>query len=583
MIKRSHKAKKGVKPYSKIALGVLLSPLMLTACQSKSGSPNDQEIAVQRPNNTNVTHLLKKVEDSESADLNITLKRIIARFHRSSLETVRERSNNPNNMASSFSRLVQDIDPYGIVLTETQREVYAKKYLSLFQYPLSISPREAQLFFKEYRNDEKEAYNKMKESLARQPATSFITQPASTLGSAEFTKLSIESKRNAYIHFKVNALSQFTKTPQEAKDSVIKQLEYVLNQPNDWQFSDTSLLLNAVFHDRYTGFKYTPAPVVGSSVAPIASAGLLLRSEQPNCYTIEEIYNIELARAGLKQGSCLYGITKGGSFQPVRTKPMAEELYYLHGDKAEIVTLHVDNNGGLDKHDWISLSTALQPNKDMSALNMLSKATSKDLSLSQMNIDGNTLNYIRIRSFPTGLSQQLKEAITNNPSDRIVIDLRGNGGGTLTELYGTIGIFFGTDSFGLLTDGQRERMANSKQKQITNASLIVLTDKNTASGAEIFASVIQDSGRGKVIGEQTIGSPWINQHLSLDRIYDLEPHKKGSVQFPIQEYIRLSGENLRNGLTPDIAWQSSRFSTYYFSYEDANLDMIEITALAQAN
>jgi C-terminal processing protease CtpA/Prc len=91
----------------------------------------------------------------------------------------------------------------------------------------------------------------------------------------------------------------------------------------------------------------------------------------------------------------------------------------------------------------------------------------------------------------------------------LILDLRGNSGGQEDTLLRLIGHFFDRDV--KVGDIQRRKVtrplvARSRGKQVFGGELIVLTDSETASAAEVFARVVQLEKRGKVIGDRTAGA-----------------------------------------------------------------------------
>src|SRR5690606_1349165 len=89
----------------------------------------------------------------------------------------------------------------------------------------------------------------------------------------------------------------------------------------------------------------------------------------------------------------------------------------------------------------------------------------------------------------------------------VLIDLRNNGGGSLTEATELTGLFIDTGPVVQVRD-QAERV--EVHRDFTSGTawdgpLAVLVNRASASASEIFAAAIQDYGRGIVIGEQTFG------------------------------------------------------------------------------
>src|SRR5205085_968323 len=92
---------------------------------------------------------------------------------------------------------------------------------------------------------------------------------------------------------------------------------------------------------------------------------------------------------------------------------------------------------------------------------------------------------------------------------KLILDLRGNGGGYVkTEEYLT-GYFFDHDvkiATFMMRNQTRERIAKSQKEKAFKGDLIVLIDSNSASASEVFSRVIQIEKRGKIVGDVSAGA-----------------------------------------------------------------------------
>jgi carboxyl-terminal processing protease len=176
---------------------------------------------------------------------------------------------------------------------------------------------------------------------------------------------------------------------------------------------------------------------------------------------------------------------------------------------------------------------------------------------------GEKLGVITIPSFYNNLHQDVKKEITKLKTEEIqgiIVDLRGNGGGSLLEATLLSGLFFDKGPVVQIRDGAGRTRVERDTDGVTfyNGPMTVLVDRYSASASEIFAAAMQDYGRAIVLGEQTFGKGTVQQHRPLGRIYDLYNNPLGAVQFTIAKFYRISGGSTQHqGVVPDILFPSA--------------------------
>ena len=143
--------------------------------------------------------------------------------------------------------------------------------------------------------------------------------------------------------------------------------------------------------------------------------------------------------------------------------------------------------------------------------------------------------------------------------DGIVMDLRGNGGGHLSEATSLVGLFIRKGPVVQLRDtgGRIEVLDDPEPGEIWDGPVVVLVDRSSASASEIFAAAIQDYGRGLIIGQQTYGKGTVQNLYPLDR-WALGPNAGfGQLTVTIGKYYRVTGDSVQNrGVMPEIALPS---------------------------
>lgn len=176
---------------------------------------------------------------------------------------------------------------------------------------------------------------------------------------------------------------------------------------------------------------------------------------------------------------------------------------------------------------------------------------------------GEKLGVIKIPSFYNNLHEDVAkeiDALKSQDVRGVIVDLRGNGGGSLTEATLLSGLFIEKGPVVQIRYGEGKVSVNrdTDGEVAYNGPLTVLVDRYSASASEIFAAAMQDYNRALIIGEQTFGKGTVQQHRGLGRIYDLYDNPLGSVQFTIAKFYRIDGGSTQHkGVVPDILYPSA--------------------------
>ncbi len=146
--------------------------------------------------------------------------------------------------------------------------------------------------------------------------------------------------------------------------------------------------------------------------------------------------------------------------------------------------------------------------------------------------------------------------------DGLIVDLRNNGGGHLTEATALSGLFIDNGPVVQLrnSNGRISRLDDPDPvpRVAYTGPMAVLVNRYSASASEIFAAAIQDYARGVIIGQQTFGKGTVQNLYSLDQ-YVRRPDDEGLGQLTltIGKYYRVTGESTQHrGVDPDISLPS---------------------------
>ncbi|SHL95518.1 carboxy terminal-processing peptidase [Chryseobacterium polytrichastri] len=265
-------------------------------------------------------------------------------------------------------------------------------------------------------------------------------------------------------------------------------------------------------------------------------------------------------------------LTEGDKILKVKSKPkddavnvvgmLSEEaVRYIRGEKGTPVTLTVQKKDGTTKEvTMIREEVAIED------------TFARSIVVNSPN--GKKYGFINLPSFnadfedPKGrnASDDIKNEIIKLKAQNIegiVLDLRNNGGGSLTEVGDIMGLFMNAGPYVQVKDGNGkiQTLKNKQETPIWTGPLIIMQNELSASASEILAGAMQDTGRAMVIGSpQSFGKGTVQTFVDLNRFLNTEDDF-GSLKLTIQKFYRITGESTqRKGIVSDI--QMKDFFTY---------------------
>lgn len=151
--------------------------------------------------------------------------------------------------------------------------------------------------------------------------------------------------------------------------------------------------------------------------------------------------------------------------------------------------------------------------------------------------------------------RKLIDALVADGMDGLIVDLRGNGGGSLSEATELTGLFIDRGPVVQVRDSQgRIQVERDPHRGVVyDGPLLVLVDRNSASASEIFAGAIQDYHRGLIVGEPTFGKGTVQNLVDLNRFDQSMDGKLGQLKATIAQFFRVEGGSTQHrGVLPDI-------------------------------
>jgi len=217
--------------------------------------------------------------------------------------------------------------------------------------------------------------------------------------------------------------------------------------------------------------------------------GSLVRQNGDYVVIVEVYKGFPADQAGIKAGDIIKKIN-GISIKGLSTENVSDRL---KGNPGSEITVTVERNGHESDHPMKRERIAIPP---VPYFGM---------------IDSNT-GYIRYINFTEGSRQDVKKALdelkTRNAT-QIILDLRSNPGGLLTEAVDIVNLFVGPGNNVVSTKGKvkqfDEEFKTTKPAVDEDIPLAVLINRQTASAAEIVAGAFQDLDRAVIVGQRSYG------------------------------------------------------------------------------
>lgn len=156
------------------------------------------------------------------------------------------------------------------------------------------------------------------------------------------------------------------------------------------------------------------------------------------------------------------------------------------------------------------------------------------------------------------------EKLKEQEVEGIIMDLRGNGGGSLDEVVRMSSTFLPSGPVTWLrTQEQINRYNGPAIPPAYNGPLVVMVDEGSASASEIFAAVIQDRRRGLIVGpSSTYGKGTAQMTINIGKLGDaargIPDVSYGSLRVTSQKFYRVTGTSTQlNGVIPDVVLQEN--------------------------
>ena len=303
--------------------------------------------------------------------------------------------------------------------------------------------------------------------------------------------------------------------------------KYVIVEGTDTSNIDKTLSgIKKIIDSKYIGEVKEKDLIEGAIKGYVAG----LNDPYTEYYTPEEMKEIEAEVMGNFVGIGIYMTVNTEDntivvISPIKDTP-AEKAGILPGDviskvddvsyTGEQLTLAANKIKGVE-----GTSVNLEIIRDGETLNFEIKRETIKVNHVESEVLENNIGYISFYTFDEGSSDEFKTNLLdlkNKGIRGLIIDIRNNGGGIVDEALKIADYILEKGNTSLITvdkDNNEEISYSNNEPIIKDVTIIILTNKGTASASEILAGALKDNGKAKIIGTKTYGKGVIQQLMTL--------------------------------------------------------------------
>ncbi len=304
----------------------------------------------------------------------------------------------------------------------------------------------------------------------------------------------------------------------------------------------------------------------------LVGVGALLQQKD----NVAEIQGIVVGGPADKQGELklndrIFAVAQGtdGGWVDIKYMKLQKIVELIRGKSGSIVRIKV-NPAAADDPSVVKEITITR-----SEVELKEKLANAELIVTPpVNNKTNRIGWINLSSFYADMEEgtvsttvdvsRLLKRLMAEKIEGLVLDLRGNGGGSLEEAIKLTGLFIPKGPVVQAKDWRDNITWRECENEcpLYDGPLIVLTDRSSASASEILAAALQDYHRAVIIGEKsTFGKGTVQTILPVERYMPFfsDKSRAGALKVTIQKFYRIAGGSTQlRGVIPDVPLPSMR-------------------------
>jgi carboxyl-terminal processing protease len=256
--------------------------------------------------------------------------------------------------------------------------------------------------------------------------------------------------------------------------------------------------------------------------------GVQLEATEDDVVVTAPIEGSPAERAGVESGDVVVGVDG----QSVRDEEISGIVSKVKGPEGTMVELTVSRNGTERVFE-------------------LRREEIDSPVVTWARVPGTDVAHVRLSSFSDDAAEEMRTAFEEARAagaGRYILDLRDNPGGRLDQAVEVAGFFLEPGSVAYVrkdASGEREEIEVEGEPGLTDAPLVVLVNKGSASSSEIVAGALRDNDRATVVGQTTFGTGTVLAEFELD--------DGSSILLGVAEWLTPDGDFIRDtGIEPDV-------------------------------